>query len=124
MSRDVVSQGSADELRVLLEQALVRQSQAPRRTPLSLAQRRLWFLEQMEPNSALYNMQHVARLRGPLEIEALQQALQAVVNRHESLRTRIALRDGEPWQVITDDVRVELPFEDLSNLSSEQREQA
>ncbi len=57
------------------------------RAPLSLPQQRLWFLEQLEPGNAAYNLHAAFRVRGPLQLSALQQALQAVVDRHEILRT-------------------------------------
>src|SRR3954453_3041041 len=119
MSEQMVAQTSAVELRALLEQQLLRDSNTPRRAPLSFAQKRLWFLEQMQPNSALYNMQRVARFLGPLEIDALQQALQGVVNRHEPLRTRISVDQGEPFQLISNDVQARLPLEDLSDLTAD-----
>jgi amino acid adenylation domain-containing protein len=68
--------------------------------PLSWAQERLWFLDQLEPESAAYNLPWMARLRGPLQVERLQQALDALAQRHESLRTTFGVRDGEPVQLI------------------------
>ncbi|WP_437723824.1 amino acid adenylation domain-containing protein [Sorangium sp. So ce861] len=69
--------------------------------PLSAAQRRLWFLWQLEPNGSAYNMPCAVRLRGPLDAAALSGALDALVLRHESLRTRFVLTaGGEPRQVI------------------------
>lgn len=68
--------------------------------PLSFAQQRLWFLEQWEPNSALYNVSAVFRLRGPLHVDAFQNALLAVVERHESLRTIFRVVDDLPYQHI------------------------
>src|SRR5262249_48143131 len=56
--------------------------------PLSLEQQRLWFFNQLEPESALYTMPIASRLRGELKVQALQQAMDLVVTRHEALRTR------------------------------------
>src|SRR4051812_7020885 len=64
-----------------------RQGNGP--VPLSLEQQRLWFFNQLEPASPLYNMPIASRIRGALDVPALQQAMDIVVGRHEALRTRI-----------------------------------
>ncbi|MEV5330011.1 amino acid adenylation domain-containing protein [Nonomuraea sp. NPDC052634] len=68
--------------------------------PLSFVQERLWFLQKFDPDDASYNMYLVLRLRGELDTGALQEALDAVVARHESLRTSFADVDGAPITVI------------------------
>src|SRR6476469_10234839 len=77
----------------------------PRRTqfspaPLSLAQRRLWFLDQLAPGNPAYNLSAAIALQGRLTITVLEQSLQAVVQRHEALRTTFQVIEGEPVQVI------------------------
>jgi len=68
--------------------------------PLSFAQQRLWVLDRLEPGATAYNMAFARRLRGPLDVAALERALAELVRRHETLRTRIEARDGEPVQVV------------------------
>ncbi len=67
---------------------------------LSYAERRLWFLDQYEPGTATYNMPEALRLRGHVDAGALERALEALVQRHEGLRTRFVPRAGEPWRVV------------------------
>ncbi len=89
--------------------------------PLSFAQERLWFLDQLEPGHAFYNVPEAVRLRGVLDVEALRRALGAVVARHEVLRTTFRTVDGRPFQVIASATAPEafvLPTEDLSGLGA------
>ena len=68
--------------------------------PLSFAQQRLWFLNQLEPDSTPYNMPKAIRIFGRLNVEALQKTLDIIVDRHEMLRTTFSLVEGSPVQVI------------------------
>ncbi|MDB9509542.1 amino acid adenylation domain-containing protein, partial [Microcystis aeruginosa CS-338/01] len=68
--------------------------------PLSFAQQRLWFLDQLQPNSALYNIPMVLHFRGNLNQKALEQSLQEICDRHEVLRTNFVTIDGQPTQII------------------------
>ena len=99
---------SAEELEILAfwmekeRQALWKSQQIkPRQTevnpPLSFAQERLWFLDQLEPGSSAYNMPLALRLSGALDRRALASALNALIARHESLCTHFGVEDGEPW---------------------------
>ena len=92
------------------------------RLPLSFAQQRLWFLEQMEGELTAYNMPYGWKLRGSLDVEALRRALEEIVQRHEPLRTTFAMLDDAPVQVIQPSGRFELPVEDLSSLAAEQQD--
>ncbi|MFT0517014.1 amino acid adenylation domain-containing protein [Pseudomonas faucium] len=87
------------------------------RAPLSLAQRRLWIAEQFSQGSGAYGMPLALRLAGPLQVEGLHQALQALVQRHEVLRSAVDCDDeGEPLLLIHPALGIELPCEDLTSL--------
>lgn len=84
---------------------------------LSFAQQRLWFLEQLAPQRSLYHVHRAVRWRGPLHVEALQQALNTIVRRHETLRTTFVAVDGSPVQIITEPRAAALAIIDLSACS-------
>jgi amino acid adenylation domain-containing protein len=90
--------------------------------PLSYAQQRLWFLDQLEPHSSTYNIPGALRLMGRLNIAALEQSLNEVVRRHEALRTTFALFDEQPVQVITDAQPLKLEIVELQGLANSERE--
>ncbi|HKG15723.1 MAG TPA: amino acid adenylation domain-containing protein [Pyrinomonadaceae bacterium] len=91
--------------------------------PLSFAQRRLWFIQQMEPESTAYNVPAAVRLTGCLNVEALESTLTEVVRRHEVLRTHFAVgEDGEPVQVVSEPSAVMLDLVDLGALDEQERE--
>ena len=84
--------------------------------PASSGQRRLWFLEQMEPGSPLYNIPYLIRLSGPLDESSLRQALDTIVSRHESLRTNFMAVGSEPVQVVRPPAGLGLSVTDLTRL--------
>ncbi|MFL6262093.1 MAG: amino acid adenylation domain-containing protein, partial [Thermoanaerobaculia bacterium] len=90
--------------------------------PLSFSQERLWFLEQLQPGTAIYHIPNAVRMLGALDVPALRRALFEVVRRHESLRTVFAAREGRPVQVVREDLRPGLPLLDLSGLSDPKHE--
>ncbi len=97
---------------------------APRdlRLPLSFAQQRLWFIDQLEPGSAAYNIPEIFRLEGPLDVDALRQSLNEIVRRHEVLRTTFGDIAGEPYQRISPSAELALPIDDLEELEESLRE--
>ncbi|MEH2311070.1 MAG: amino acid adenylation domain-containing protein [Nostoc sp.] len=85
--------------------------------PLSWAQERLWFLHHLEGESGAYTMPFAMRLVGNLNIKALEQAVEAMVRRHEVLRTRFEIKHDKPIQVIAPDIAITLPVVDLQNVA-------
>jgi len=90
----------------------------PARIPLSYAQQRLWFLDRLEGGSTEYHLPEALRLRGTLDRAALTRAINAIVARHESLRTHFTEIDGAPVQTIEPDVRIAVPVDDLRGLDA------
>jgi amino acid adenylation domain-containing protein len=88
--------------------------------PLSFAQQRLWFLEQLEPNGP-YKVPAAFRLRGRLNVEALEQSVNEIISRHEVLRTTFSEIGGRPVQIVRSRLTLSIPFEDLSRLAELER---
>jgi len=91
-------------------------------TPSSPGQERLWFLEQLEPGNPIYNLPFRFHIRGELDIEGLQTALDQLVVRHEVLRTRFVAVDGRPTQVVMANLSIPLAVIDLASLEPAQQE--
>ena len=91
--------------------------------PLSYSQQRMWFLWQMEPDSPAYNVGGMARLRGVLDVGRFEAALQALILRHETLRTTFPSIDGVPRQCVHGETGVRMDWKDFSRLDAEVREQ-
>ena len=91
MSEIVATSGLSREEKLALIARLARQKErAARAFPLSFAQQRLWFLDQLEPGSPLYNIPAALRVEGPLDAGVLARCLGEIERRHESLRTVFA----------------------------------
>jgi hypothetical protein len=90
---------------------------------LSYAQQRLWFVDQLEPGSAAYNIPSAVRLRGRLDEEALRRSLNEIVRRHEVLRTSFPSRDGEPRQDIHELSEMQLICLELRQADEAEREE-
>jgi amino acid adenylation domain-containing protein len=103
---------SPEEKRALLEKLL--RERKDKHFPLSSAQKRLWFLDKLQPNSAAYNVPTVLRLRGAIELEPFRKALETIVERHRTLRTTFESSDDTPAQKINAMVPLDIPVIDLS----------
>ena len=84
--------------------------------PLSFAQQRLWFLDQLQPGSAYYNIPGAFSIKGSLDVVALEQSINALIQRHEALRTTFAMANEQPVQVIVPVLHVPLPVTELSSI--------
>ncbi|MGE5325043.1 MAG: amino acid adenylation domain-containing protein [Actinomycetota bacterium] len=91
-----------------------------RSAPLSFAQQRLWFLDQYDPQSTLYNLPAALRLQGPLDVAALEKSLNEIIQRHESLRTTFEIAGERPVQIVHEPSFCKLPITDLRNLGLEE----
>ena len=90
--------------------------------PLSFAQRRLWLLHELEPETTAYSMPQVFRINGELNITALKNSLDDIINRHEVLRTTFREQEGQPEQIITPPAPIRLQIDDLQPLPETDRE--
>jgi amino acid adenylation domain-containing protein len=118
---DVLQRGTAGDFN--REMITRRPNDGP--IPLSFAQQRLWFLDQLEPNRPLYNLSVALRLTGRLNLLGLEQSINEIIRRHESLRTNFISERGEPSQIIWPSRTLSLPVVDLHGLSQhERRDQA
>ncbi|WP_308907806.1 non-ribosomal peptide synthetase [Pseudomonas canadensis] len=90
--------------------------------PLSYSQQRMWFLWQMEPDSPAYNVGGMARLRGVLDVGRFEAALQALIMRHETLRTTFPSVDGVAYQKVSPQTGLRMDWQDFSALSETERQ--
>jgi amino acid adenylation domain-containing protein len=86
--------------------------------PLTYGQEQLWFMEQLHPNSSLYNIDTAVALEGDLNEKALTDSLQEIVRRHEVLRSRFVCVEGNPLQVIGAESALALAFDDISQMAA------
>lgn len=91
--------------------------------PLSFAQERMWFLDQMQPGGSAYNIPAAVRIHGPLNVAALEQAVATLVERHEALRTAFTTVDGNARAVVGEPGPVSIAFNDLSHVAESAREE-
>src|SRR5205085_8832679 len=93
-------------------QTIKRRSNCDGNLPLSFAQQRLWFIDQLEPNNSAYNITTALRLTGSLNVNALERCLNEIVRRHEALRTTFLLNhEQQPVQAIAPELKLSLQVE-------------
>ena len=107
--------------------SLARQPEIPKRpdrksAPLSFAQRQMWVIDQMTPGNPAYNLWIGFRLRGRLNLKALEDSFNEVIKRHETLRTTFAIKDGDPLQITHPELRIKIKVTALDHLAEAQRE--
>jgi len=108
--------------RARLAERLERLGVATLPAPLSFAQQRLWFLDQLEPDTSLYNVPAALRIFGPLRTAALEASLRKIVERHGVFRTRFSCKGADPVQVVADRANPSLEYRDLTDIPAERRE--
>ncbi|HVG19910.1 MAG TPA: condensation domain-containing protein, partial [Blastocatellia bacterium] len=104
-----------------VEAPLIGQVSTSSGLPLSFAQQRLWFFDELQPNSPFYNIPGAVRFKGDLDVSVLQRAFKEIVRRHASLRTTFTSIEGRPAQRINPDVDWEFPIIDLRALDARER---
>ncbi|KAM3095973.1 amino acid adenylation domain-containing protein [Phormidesmis sp. 146-35] len=104
------------------KQSIVARCPTQAGNPLSFSQQRMWVLNQLEPENAVYNIPTVLHLQGCLNIPALEQSLNEILRRHEVLRSSFTTLQGQPLQVIHPVVSLNIPVVDLSEQSTTQRQ--
>src|SRR5205807_9616585 len=92
------------------------------RFPTNRAQQSLWYLDRLEPGNPCWNIAVRFRIIGALDPSLLDQSINEIVRRHEVLRTSFALIDGTLSQIVHTDAAIPLPLDDLSHLSSFDRD--
>ncbi|WP_073527065.1 non-ribosomal peptide synthetase [Pseudomonas fluorescens] len=105
------------------QQTAIAKADRSQPVPLSYSQQRMWFLWQMEPDSPAYNVGGMARLRGVLDVGRFEAALQALIMRHETLRTTFPSVDGVACQKVSSQTNVRMGWQDFSVLDEPQRQQ-
>ena len=100
----------------------IKQRQSNQELPLSFAQQRLWFLDQLESGSSFYNIPAAVQMSGRLDHEALKRALNEIVRRHEVLRTSFTSEGGVAQQIVAAEMELELEIIDLQEFGAEEQE--
>jgi len=112
-----------DVLRTLIEMECARseselslvkvEGEGEEQSPLTFAQQRLWFLDQLQPGTSVYNMSWALQLTGNLDVKALENSLNEIITRHNTLRSTFRFVDGAPVQHISPSLTIELAIVDL-----------
>ena len=127
MSKDYLENLTPEQKRQLLAKLLQEKANQPQSFPLSFAQKRLWFLDKLQPESSAYNIPTALHLNGELNIICLQKSLNQIIQRHEVLRSSFTVIKDEPIQQVFPSLNLQkklnLPLIDLQALTTEQQEQ-
>jgi amino acid adenylation domain-containing protein len=118
----LVAGASPEEKRVLLASLLRKKAQQSKTYPLSFAQERLWFIDQLVRDSSLYSLPAAVRLTGRLNLQALEMTFNEICRRHKSLTTTFPTIEGQPVQMVNPAQPVSIPVTDLRGWSVEERE--
>jgi amino acid adenylation domain-containing protein len=113
---------SSEEKRAILARLVKERTSEEKSYPLSFAQQRLWFLDQLVPGNPFYCESSATRLSFPLDLSAFERSLNEIVRRHESLRTTFRQVDGQPVQVVAPALNMLLQLVDLRSLAEQERE--
>jgi amino acid adenylation domain-containing protein/non-ribosomal peptide synthase protein (TIGR01720 family) len=117
---DLLDSETATSFRTALTQ--LKPVDRAQKLPLSFQQQRLWFLDQLEPGSSVYNVPVALRIKGALNLGAAGQSLNAIIQRHEILRTNFANVDGQATLVFRNELKINLKLADLSALPAADQE--
>ncbi len=110
------------EKRALLENKLKKEGSKYGVFPLSYAQQRLWFIEELQPGNTAYNIPSALKLKGKLNFNALKKSLEKIIQRHEILRTYISVIGETPLQIVEKQFDMELEIIDLKEINENQKE--
>ncbi|MBI3472584.1 MAG: amino acid adenylation domain-containing protein [Candidatus Solibacter usitatus] len=121
-SNKSVAELSPGEKRVRLAELMRRKAAAPKTVPLSFAQQRLWFLDQLSPGNAFYNVDTALPLNMPVDAGTLEKSLNEIVRRHAGLRTTFRAENGQPVQIVAPRLDLTVPVVDLRALAEPERQ--
>ena len=88
--------------------------------PLSYAQQRIWFLEQLEPGNPAYNIPGIVRINGNISLEILENSINAIIKKHEALRTVFTSVDGKANQVISQNLKIKIDYQSIKDFDSDE----
>ena len=119
--RRLLAQRLASRTRGVASTTIPRRAGALAKLPLSFAQQRLWFLDQVSPLNLAFAVKEMNRLSGPLDVSVFERALNEIVRRHEVLRTTFSVTDGEPAQCVMSSLQIKVEVEDLRGVPASER---
>ena len=114
---------TAEQQRELLRELLLEKAKQPEKVAASCAQRRLWLVDQLEQPNASYNNPCHITIHGSLDISLLEKSINLLIARHSVLRTTFIDEGGKPFQSISRELKVTLPYVDLTSSDKSDRKQ-